>query len=240
MNFFFLFLKLNIYFFFFLILDTDWISYLPVLILLILSIAFFTLFERKVLAAMQRRRGPNVVGLYGLLQAFADGFKLIGKETIIPSASNFFIFIVSPIYAFTLSLFLWSVIPFGYNLVIVDINLGLLLLFTISSLNVYSIIMSGWSSNSKYAFMGAFRSSAQMISYEVSFGLIIMPVLLFSGTSNLNGIVLAQTNMYNFFPLFPAFLLFFISILAETIDFLLICLRLNQSLYLVIMLNILL
>jgi NADH-quinone oxidoreductase subunit H len=216
MQFLLLFLKLNFFAFLLTALDFDWVSYVPILILLILSIAFFTLFERKILGAMQRRRGPNVVGLYGLLQAFADGFKLIGKETIIPSASNFLIFIASPIYAFTLSLFLWSVMPFDYNLVIVDINLGLLFLFTISSLNIYGVIMSGWSSNSKYAFMGAFRSSAQMISYEVSFGLIIMPVLLFSGTPNLSGIVLAQEAMFNCIPLFPATILFFISILAET------------------------
>ena len=165
---------------------------------------------------MQRRRGPNVLGIYGILQAFADGFKLIGKESIIPSASNFIIFIMAPIFTFTLSLFLWVILPFSYNIVIMDITFGLLFLFTISSLNIYGVIISGWSSNSKYAFLGALRSSAQMISYEVSFGLIIMPILLFVGTANLSNIVLAQNFMWNIYPLFLSFFLFLITILAET------------------------
>jgi NADH-quinone oxidoreductase subunit H len=196
--------------------DIDWLRFLPIILPIILSIAFFTVFERKVLAAMQRRRGPNVVGIFGLLQAFADGFKLIGKETIIPSASNYLLFIVAPILTFTFSIFSWIVIPFNYNIVITDINLGLLFLFAVSSLNIYGIVISGWASNSKYAFLGAFRSTAQMISYEVSLGLIIMPILLFAGTGNLTGIILSQESIFYFIPLWPSFILFFISILAET------------------------
>jgi NADH-quinone oxidoreductase subunit H len=202
--------------FFILNIDLNWLRFLPIILPLILSIAFFTLFERKILAAMQRRRGPNITGIYGLLQAFADGFKLIGKETIIPSSSNYIIFIIAPMLTFTFSIFSWIVIPFDYNIVIVDINLGLLFLFAVSSLNIYGIVMSGWSSNPKYAFLGAFRSTAQLISYEVSLGLVIMPVLLFSGTANLSGIILAQENLFFFIPLWPSVILFFISILAET------------------------
>lgn len=196
--------------------DFNWLRFLPIILPLILSIAFFTLFERKLLASMQRRRGPNTIGIWGILQAFADGFKLIGKETIIPSSSNYIIFIAAPIFTFTLSIFSWAVMPFDFNIVIIDINLGLLFLFAISSLNIYGILMSGWSSNSKYGILGAFRSSAQLISYEVSLGLIIMPVLLFSGTANLSGIVLAQSSMFYCIPLWPSVILFFISILAET------------------------
>jgi len=198
------------------IFDLDWFKYLPIILPIILSIAFLTLYERKVLSAMQRRRGPNVTGLYGLLQAFADGVKLILKETIIPSSSNYIIFLLSPILIFTLSLFGWVVIPFSNNIVISDIDLGLIMLLAISSISVYGIIMSGWSSNSKYALLGALRSSAQMISYEVSMSLLLMPVILLSGTVNLTGIVYAQKSMYNCFPFFISFILFFICVLAET------------------------
>ncbi len=205
-----------VFLYFLLNIDLNVLRFLPIILPLILSIAFFTLFERKILAAMQRRRGPNITGIYGLLQAFADGFKLIGKETIIPSSSNYIIFIVAPMLTFTFSIFSWVVIPFDYNIVIVDINLGLLFLFAISSLNIYGIVMSGWASNSKYAFLGAFRSTAQLISYEVSLGLIIMPVLLLTGSANLSNIVMAQENLFFFIPLWPSVILFFVSILAET------------------------
>lgn len=211
-----LFLKISVVFVLFFILDFDFLKFLPIIVPLILSIAFFTLFERKVLAAMQRRRGPNVVGYLGLLQAFADGFKLVGKETIIPSSSNFIIFVLSPIITFMLSLLGWAVIPFDSGIVITDTELGLIVLFTISSLGVYGVIMSGWSSNSKYAFLGALRSSAQMISYEVSMGLLIMPVIVLANSANLTNIVLSQESLYFIIPLFPSGVFFFISILAET------------------------
>lgn len=197
-------------------LDNDFFKFLPIILPIILSIAFLTLLERKVLAAMQRRRGPNVVGVYGFLQAFADGVKLILKETIIPSSSNYIIFLLSPILIFSLSLYGWAIIPFIKGVVIADLELGLLILLAISSLSVYGVIMSGWSSNSKYALLGALRSSAQMISYEVSLGLLIMPVLALSGSLNLTAIVLAQKELYNCWPFMCSFVMFFICILAET------------------------
>jgi len=196
--------------------DNDFFKFLPIILSLILSIAFLTLLERKVLAAMQRRRGPNVIGIYGLLQAFADGIKLILKETIIPSSSNYIIFLLSPILIFSLSLYGWGVMPFIKGVVIADLELGLLILLAISSLSVYGVIMSGWSSNSKYALLGALRSSAQMISYEVSIGLLIMPVLALSSSLNLTNIVLAQNELFNCWPFLCSFVLFFICILAET------------------------
>lgn len=196
--------------------DLDFFKFLPIILPIILSIAFLTVSERKVLASMQRRRGPNVVGIYGFLQAFADGVKLILKETLIPSASNYIIFLLAPIFIFSLSLYGWALIPFIKGVVISDLDLGLLIVLAISSLSVYGVIMSGWSSNSKYALLGALRSSAQMISYEVSIGLLIMPVLALSSSLNLTAIVLAQINMFNCWPFMCSFILFFICILAET------------------------
>lgn len=189
---------------------------LLLIIPLIVAVAYLTYAERRVIAAMQLRRGPNVVGPFGLLQPVADMLKLLRKETIIPTLANRFIFIMAPIVTFSLSLVAWAVIPIGPNFVIADINVGVLYLFAISSLGVYGIIMAGWASNSKYAFLGALRSAAQMVSYEVSIGLIIISVLLCTGSMNLKDIVLAQEKMWFAIPLFPMFVIFFISALAET------------------------
>ncbi len=189
---------------------------LAIIIPLLVAVAYLTLLERKVMASMQQRRGPNVVGLFGLLQPLADGLKLLIKETILPSSANTIIFILAPIITFLLALVTWSVIPFGSGMVLIDLNVGILFVFAISSLGVYGIIAAGWSSNSKYSFLGALRSAAQMVSYEVSIGLIIMCVLLCAGSLNLSEIVYAQKEVWYCVPLFPLFIMFFISGLAET------------------------
>ena len=199
-----------------LFLDVDYLTALPILLPLILSIAFFTLLERKVLAGIQRRRGPNVVGFAGILQAFADAIKLLSKESILPSAANSGIFLLAPIFIFTVSLLTWAVIPFDKGIVIADPNIGILFVLALSSFGVYGIILSGWASNSKYAFLGSLRSAAQLISYEISMALVIMPVLIVVGSTNVSAIVLAQKSMVFMIPLFPSFLLFVISGLAET------------------------
>jgi len=185
---------------------------LPVLV----SVALIVWLDRRVWAFVQKRRGPNVVGPFGLFQSLADALKYIFKEIIIPSSANKIIFILAPIITMTLALIAWAVIPFSEEMVLADINVGILYLFAISSLSVYGIIMGGWASNSKYPFLGAIRSAAQMVSYEVSIGIIIINVLLCVGSLNLSKIVLAQENVWFIFPLFPMFVIFFISILAET------------------------
>ena len=179
-------------------------------------IAYLTYFERKVIGAIQLRKGPNVVGPFGLLQPLADGIKLLTKETIFPENSNKFIFALSPILTFALALLGWAVIPVDFKIVLADINVGIMYVFAISSLGVYGIIMAGWASNSRYAFLGALRSAAQMISYEVSIGLIIVSVLLTSRSLNLSEIVMAQKDLWYVIPHFPMFIIFFISTLAET------------------------
>lgn len=189
---------------------------LIVIVPVLISVAFFTLLERKIMANIQRRRGPNVVGLLGVLQPFADGLKLLIKETIIPSKANKVIFILAPILTLFLSFLNYTVLPFSLFNVFSDINVGILYIFAISSLSVYGIIMSGWSSNSRYAFLGTLRSTAQMVSYEVSIGLIIINVLICANSLNLSNIVTAQSYVWYFIPLFPLFMLFYISALAET------------------------
>lgn len=189
---------------------------LSIVIPLLISVAYFTIAERKLMGSIQRRRGPNVIGFLGLLQPLADGLKLFVKETILPSNSNILIFIIAPILTFILSLIGWAVIPMSENIVISDLNLGVLYLFAVSSLSVYGIVMAGWSSNSKYPFLGSLRSAAQMISYEVSIGFIIVNICICTGSFNLSTIVLAQKNVWFIIPLFPMFILFYISMLAET------------------------
>ena len=189
---------------------------LIIIVPILIAVAFFTLLERKIMAGIHRRRGPNVVGLLGVLQPFADGLKLLIKETIIPSKANKVIFIIAPILTLFLSFLSYAVLPFSVFNVFADINVGVLYIFAISSLGVYGIIMSGWSSNSRYAFLGTLRSTAQMVSYEVSIGLIIINVLICANSSNLSQIVAAQTYIWYFIPLFPLFFLFYISALAET------------------------
>jgi NADH-quinone oxidoreductase subunit H len=186
------------------------------LIPVLVSVAMIVWLDRRVWAFVQKRQGPNVVGPFGLFQSLADGLKYMFKEIIIPSSSNKVIFILAPIVTMTLALIAWAVIPFSATQVLADINVGILYLFAVSSLGVYGIIMGGWASNSKYPFLGAIRSAAQMVSYEVSIGVIIINVLLCVGSLNLNDIVLAQQNLWFVIPLFPMFVILFISALAET------------------------
>ena len=186
------------------------------LIPVLTAVAMVVWLDRRVWAFVQKRRGPNVVGPFGLLQSLADALKYIFKEMIVPASANKVIFILAPIVTMTLALIAWAVIPFSENYVLADINVGILYIFAVSSLGVYGIVMGGWASNSKYPFLGAIRSAAQMVSYEVSIGVIIINVLLCVGSLNLKDIVLAQENMWFVVPLFPMFVIFFISALAET------------------------
>jgi len=186
------------------------------LVPVLVSVAMVVWLDRRIWAFVQKRQGPNVVGPFGLLQSLADALKYMFKEVIIPSSSNKVIFILAPIVTMTLALISWAVIPFSATQVLADINVGILYLFAVSSLGVYGIIMGGWASNSKYPFLGAIRSAAQMVSYEVSIGVIIINVLLCVGSLNLNDIVMAQENLWFVIPLFPMFIIFFISALAET------------------------
>lgn len=192
------------------------ISQLTIVVPLLIAVAYVTLAERKVLGSIQLRKGPNVVGPYGLLQPLADGLKLFAKEVILPTQANLIIFIISPILGLTLALIAWAVIPYDEGTVLADLNIGIIYILAISSISVYAILTSGWSSNSKYAFFGAIRAAAQMISYEVSMGLIIISVVLIVGDLNLTAIVTAQKDCWFIIPLFPAFIMFFVSALAET------------------------
>ena len=189
---------------------------LALLVPLLMSVAYLTLAERKILAAMQLRKGPNVTGPFGLAQPFADALKMMMKETVIPTGANRILFILAPMLTFSLAMIAWAVIPVNDGWAIADINVGILYLFAISSLGVYGIIIAGWASNSRYAFLGAMRSAAQMVSYEVSMGFVIVTVLLCVGSLNLSDIVRAQERIWFAIPLFPMFVIFFISTLAET------------------------
>jgi len=192
------------------------IEVLCIVVPLLLAIAYYTYFERKVLAYSQLRKGPNVVGPFGLFQPLADGLKLLLKETIVPSGANRVVFVAAPMITFTLALVAWAVIPFDVGVVVSNINVGILYLFAVSSLSVYGIIMAGWASNSRYAFLGALRSAAQMVSYEVSIGFVLVTVLLCAGSLNLTAIVEAQRHVWYVIPLLPMAVVFFVSGLAET------------------------
>ena len=181
-----------------------------------LAMAYLTYAERRIIGAMQLRKGPNVVGPFGLLQPFADAVKLLFKETVVPTGSSPVVFFLAPMVTFTLALMAWAVIPVSDGWMISNLNVGVLYLFAISSLGVYGIVMAGWASNSRYAFLGAMRSAAQMVSYEVSIGFVMISVLLTAGSLNLSEVVLAQQGMWFFIPHFPMFIVFFISVLAET------------------------
>ncbi|WP_421709857.1 NADH-quinone oxidoreductase subunit NuoH [Algihabitans sp.] len=187
-----------------------------ILVPLLVAVAYLTYAERKVIAAMQLRKGPNVVGPFGLLQPLADGLKLLFKETILPAGANRVIFILAPMITFSLAMMAWAVIPVAEGWAIADINVGVLFLFAVSSLGVYGVIMAGWASNSKYPFLGALRSAAQMVSYEVSMGFVLITVVLCAGSLNLTDIVNAQQGLWYAIPLLPMFVIFFISVLAET------------------------
>jgi NADH-quinone oxidoreductase subunit H len=189
---------------------------LSIVVPLLIAVAYFTIAERKIMGSIQRRRGPNVVGFMGLLQPLADGLKLFAKETTIPSTADTNVFLLAPGIAFVLSLLGWAVIPFSEGIVIADLNLGVLYLLAISSLNIYGILLAGWSSNSKYAYLGALRSAAQMISYEISIGFTILSVVVCAGSLNLNTIIIAQQKIWYIVPLLPSFIIFYISMLAET------------------------
>ena len=192
------------------------LNILSLVIPLLISVAYFTLAERKIMASIQRRRGPNVIGYMGLLQPLADGLKLFVKETILPTNANIILFVIAPIITFVLSLISWAVIPFGQGQVISDLHLGILYSLAVSSLGVYGVLISGWSSNSKYAFLGGLRSAAQMVSYEIPMGFILVTVILCVGSANLTEIVLAQEDVWLVFPLLPLAIMFFICCLAET------------------------
>jgi len=189
---------------------------LAIIVPVLIMMAYLTYAERKVLAAMQLRRGPNIVGPFGLFQPFADAIKMMFKETVIPSGANRVLFLLAPMLTFALAMMAWAVVPVADGWAIADINVGVLYLFAISSLGVYGIIIAGWASNSKYAFLGALRSAAQMVSYEVSMGFVLVSVVLCVGSLNLTDVVRAQQHVWFCFPLLPMFVVFFISALAET------------------------
>ena len=195
---------------------TNLIKILIIIVPLLISVAYFTLAERKILGAIQRRRGPNVVGVYGLTQPLSDGFKLLIKETVIPSSADRVLFIASPIITFIISLVGWGIIPFDKYSYLLEMNIGFLYIFAASSLGVYGIILSGWSSNSKYAFLGALRSAAQMISYEISIGFIILNIAICCGSLNLQHIIEFQKDLWFIVAMIPLFITFFASSLAET------------------------
>jgi NADH-quinone oxidoreductase subunit H len=190
--------------------------FLVIVVPLLIAVAFFTLAERKIMAQMQRRSGPHVVGFWGMLQPFADGLKLLTKQTIVPNKSQRLLFLLAPVYTFAIALSAWVVMPFGPNLMVANVSLGVVYLLVISTLSVYGIIIAGWASNSKYAFLGALRAAAQMISYDVSLGLILLSLIVCTGSCNLTDLVLVQENLWFIVPFWPLAFMFFVSSLAET------------------------